>query len=133
MKDAEEEIAELRAQIISARERRVAAQKEASSLPMARRSLERVERDFSSSTTTEVESLKDRIVELRGEIIECAHGMDLVRMRVESAGIRYRRGTAYSRMTEALNAEGACRQAILEDPRSDEFDLVLPSHQEVSN
>lgn len=132
MQDTDSEIAELRKQIASAREERVAAQKEASALPTLYRSLERVERDASSATTTEVEALKDRIIELREEITECVHDIDIVRMRVRSSARRYRSGTDYSRIVEALNREAQRRQEIRADQRTQNFALALPHGEEVN-
>lgn len=132
MQDTDSEITDLRKQIASAREERVAAQKEASALPALYRSLERVERDASSATTTEVEALKDRIVELREEITECVHGIDLSRMRVRSSALRYRSGNDYSRIVEVLNREAQTRQEIRADQRTQNFGLVLPYGEEVN-
>lgn len=132
MQDTDSEIADLKKQIASAREERVSAQKEASALPGLRRSLERVERDASSVTTTEVETLQDRVVELREEITECVHSIDLVRMRVKSSGLRYRSGNDYRRVVEALNGESQRRREIQADQRTEEFGLTLPDGEEVS-
>lgn len=132
MQDTDSEIADLKKQIASAREERVAAQKEAFALPSLRRSLERVERDASSVTTTEVETLQDRVVELREEITECVHSIDLVRMRVKSSGLRYRSGNDYRRVVEALNGESQRRREIQADQRTEEFGLTLPDGEEVS-
>lgn len=132
MHDTDSEIAELKKQIASVREERVAAQKEASALPVLRRSLERVERDTSSVTTTEVEALKDRVGELREEITECVHSIDLVRMRVRSSGRRYRGGNDYRRIVEALNGEAQRRHEIQADQRTQEFGLTLPRCEEVN-
>lgn len=132
MQDTDSEIADLKKQIASAREERVSAQKEASALPSLRRSLERVERDASSVTTTEVETLQDRVVELREEITECVHSIDLVRMRVKSSGLRYRSGNDYRRVVDALNDESQRRREIQADQRTEEFGLTLPDGEEVS-
>lgn len=132
MEDPDSEIAELKKQIASARAERVAAQKEASALPALQRSLERVERDASSATTTEIEVLQDRAVELREEITECVHSIDLVRMRVRSIALRYRSGNDYFRVVEALNSEAQRRQEIQADQRTQDFDLVLPHCGEVN-
>lgn len=132
MQETDSEIAELRKQIASVREERVAAQREASVLPALYRSLQRVERDVSSATTTEVEALKDRIVKLREEITECVHDIDLVRMRVRSSALRYRNGNDYSRIVEVLNREAQRRQEIRADQRTQNFGLVLPHWDEVN-
>lgn len=132
MQDADNEIAELKRQIASAREERVAAQKEASALPSLLRSLERVERDASSVTTTEVERLKDQVAELREKITECVHDIDLVRMRVRASALRYRSGNDYSRVIDVLDREARKRQEVQADQRTHDFDLVLPSTEAVN-
>lgn len=124
MDDMEKQVTDLKAQIASAREERLAAQKEASALPLLRRSLERVERDVSSGTTSVVESLGDEAERLREEITEQIHHTDGVRGRLKALPTHFKAGAEYQQMQDAIQVAEARQQALCNDPRAEQFDLA---------
>lgn len=128
----EDRAAALKTEIKDTRARRIAAQKSAAAEITLRKALDQAQRDRSSSTTDEIESIKGEIETTRRRIVDKSFSADWERIQFAKLDKVYPNNPQRENLIEALNAEARWRAEHNAKESTRVYDLALAPAEEIS-
>jgi hypothetical protein len=131
MTQIEDDIVQLRAEIVETRRKRMAAQRTIAGTPDLQVAIDRVARDRSTGDTGETDALRAEIHTLRDDIVHEARQIDRIREIFPRVDAEYPQLTPRTRLVKEFDEERLWRDGVVADGRSSQLRLTLPSTKEV--